>query len=84
MCRLPQELRAHYQQFKKDQRLPNEKDILGILKDVVSEFATFYVILDALDECTNNEAATLELIDTIWSLNGTVKLMCTSRPVPVF
>ncbi|KAL2120962.1 hypothetical protein VTJ04DRAFT_4989 [Mycothermus thermophilus] len=84
MCQLPHELRAHYQQFKQDQRLPNVNDILGILKDVVSEFTTFYVIMDALDECTNNEVATLELIDTIRSLSSTVKLMCTSRPIPVF
>jgi Cdc6-like AAA superfamily ATPase len=63
---------------------PSLDDIFGALQSVCSNHATVYIVVDALDECADNDGARSRLIDRLRELQARtdVRLLVTSRRIP--
>jgi len=59
--------------------------LLHSMLELFKDNVTIFIVIDALDECSDREEAKLleklTLIET-WNLKCTVKILCTSRPEP--
>jgi hypothetical protein len=60
---------------------PSPDDVFGALQTVCSNYTTVYIVVDALDECTDREG---ELIDKLRELQfrRDVRILFTSRFIP--
>lgn len=58
---------------------PSLRDISDLLKDKVQTYRSIFIILDALDECDDDNSREA-LIGQVRALQPTVRLMVTSRP----
>ena len=76
------ELELLFSSCNNGQRQPDTKSLLIVLKDMLKGFDKAYVILDALDECSDREQL-LESIEEIqiWGLPQ-LHMLLTSRQVP--
>ena len=75
----PDILAALYSQNLDGQRQPTMKDLMTTLKDMLGGFRNVYLIMDALDECEDQEQLLLLIQEiTEWKL-GTVHILATSR-----
>lgn len=63
---------------------PPLDDIFGALQSVCSNYATVYIIVDALDECADKDGERGRLIDKLRELQARtdVRLLFTSRSIP--
>ncbi|KAK3176371.1 hypothetical protein OEA41_007694 [Lepraria neglecta] len=52
-----------------------------LLTTVAKEFSTVFVVIDALDECDEDNRARLDFLKDIRSLQATVRIFATSRPI---
>lgn len=71
-----------YKKFAKEEKKLSESGIIDALKEAVEALSTVYIVIDALDECTNaNERD--GLVKHLQSLQprADVRLMFTSRIV---
>jgi hypothetical protein len=71
-----------YKKFAKEEKKLSESGIIDALKEAVEALSTVYIVIDALDECTNaNERD--RLVKHLQSLQSRadVRLMITSRIV---
>jgi Cdc6-like AAA superfamily ATPase len=73
-----------YDHHLKQGSRPSLDDIFGALQSVCSNHATVYIVVDALDECSDKDGARGRLIDKLRELQARtdVRLMCTSRFIP--
>jgi hypothetical protein len=73
-----------YDHHLKQGSRPSLDDIFGALLSVCSNHATVYIVVDALDECSDKDGARGRLIDKLRELQARtdVRLMCTSRFIP--
>ncbi|KAH8170601.1 protein kinase domain-containing protein [Sarocladium implicatum] len=76
---LPQEVRAIYDLHKKYDTQPSQEQIIDLLGRVLVRFEKLYIVVDALDECSESESITLSLLSSILQLGNKVQLLCTSR-----
>ena len=84
---LPTTPSAVEQLYKKHQThgtRPYLEDLTKLLQEVCSLHSTTYIVVDALDECTDHEGARDKLINELLALKATTNLhlMLTSRPLP--
>jgi hypothetical protein len=74
------------QEFKSSQgqTLPTYNKLLGILKELLSDFTHTYIVLDALDEC-NKHQVLVQLITRLrdWTTQS-LHLLFTSQPHKIF
>lgn len=63
---------------------PSLDEIFGALQSVCSNYAVVYIVVDALDECADQDGMRGRLIDKLRKLQARtdVRLMCTSRFLP--
>ncbi|KAJ6454099.1 hypothetical protein C8R47DRAFT_1329202 [Mycena vitilis] len=73
------------QHFKSCQggKLPTYSDLLVMLNSVLAQFAGTYVVLDALDECSEPDEL-VEFISTLRGWSKPVHLLVTSQPRTLF
>ncbi|KAJ7102707.1 ankyrin repeat-containing domain protein [Mycena epipterygia] len=73
-------------QLSRGQTLPTYQDLQDVLKELLSELARTYIILDALDECQDTEQEKLvDLISMLRSWTQTpLHLLITSQPRGIF
>ncbi|KAL9082941.1 MAG: hypothetical protein Q9165_008722 [Trypethelium subeluteriae] len=59
-------------------------EIVSILKSVMGKLDTVYIVIDALDECSDQDGSCTVLLETLFDLryDGDLRLMCTSRYMP--
>ena len=76
---IPQELRSLYQRHKQEGTRPTRSEISQLLHLLVSQISTSYIIIDAVDECTNIDGTRDALFKDLWNLTPNVRLLCTSR-----
>ncbi|KAJ7464497.1 hypothetical protein FB451DRAFT_440150 [Mycena latifolia] len=80
-------LEEQYTLKSKGQTLPNFQDLLVVLEKLLLELGHSYIILDALDECPDNEHQCLvDLISTLqkWTQSYKLHLLITSQPRQIF
>lgn len=61
---------------------PTPTELLGALKSEIGAFSKVFIIVDALDECSEDNNRRANLLDALLSLPKNVKLLVTSRPLP--
>lgn len=67
------------QHSKKDTR-PTLQEISKALQSAISSFSRVFIVVDALDECSEFNNSRSDLLDVLGVLGDTVSLMITSRP----
>jgi hypothetical protein len=77
---LPENLEALYRKHRTDDTRPPLADVCNILGKAMSQSPKTYIVLDALDEMTD-EGKRLTLLETIYKLEGKAKIMVTSRKI---
>ncbi|KAF1982386.1 ankyrin [Aulographum hederae CBS 113979] len=77
--KIPVTLEALYTSCDQGNRQPLIDTLISVLRDMVLEFPQSYLILDALDECTQRDEL-LDILDQIagWQLDG-IHILVTSR-----
>jgi hypothetical protein len=77
---LAKEIRDLYQEYqeRRETRLTS-KDISRILQREASQVSSFFIILDALDECTGGETCSTKILLELGEIPN-VRLMITGRP----
>ena len=76
---IPDDLRRLYNNFKHQQSLPAERQIFDLLEAQVKSLSKGYIIIDALDECREEDDTRERFLLEISKLAPHVLLMITSR-----
>ncbi|KAF2179090.1 hypothetical protein K469DRAFT_322187 [Zopfia rhizophila CBS 207.26] len=73
-----------YDEHSKRGSRPSLDEILRVLQSICLNYTTVYIVVDALDECTDREGARCRLIDKLRELQARidVRLLFTSRFIP--
>ena len=76
---IPEALANLYDQYRKDRQFPTTGRLFGSIPHIVEGFQEGYVVLDALDECTDRKAI-LDLVEGIvgWKLEN-LRVLVSSR-----
>ena len=78
--KLPENLEELYRKHQTTDTRPPLEDICNILGEAMLQSPKTYIVLDALDEMTD-EGKRLILLETIYNLKGSAKIMVTSRKI---
>ena len=80
---IPDGLAALYSTSRQGQQQPMTTSLMKALRDILAGFHHAYILLDALDECAEQDKL-LSFIEQVtdWKL-GHVHILATSRPDPV-
>ncbi|KAL7928629.1 hypothetical protein V8C35DRAFT_317810 [Trichoderma chlorosporum] len=76
------ELRSLYTQHTNQKTRPSVPDIVALLLDVVLSFSKVFIIIDALDECTDADDVRFILLTELKKLKHRMCLLVMSRPIP--
>lgn len=79
--RLPESLQSAHSQSQSEQKQLTTEDMTTILRQMLKGFSSTYILLDALDECTDRNDL-LEFIEALmaWNIDGNkLHLLITSR-----
>lgn len=71
--------RSLYELHKRYDTRPTITQISDLLCKFVAKLQSVHVFVDALDECTESEAAALQFVSAVRALGSQVKILCTSR-----
>ncbi|KAI0885923.1 uncharacterized protein GGS22DRAFT_188212 [Annulohypoxylon maeteangense] len=74
-----QDLYAHH---TKENTRPSAGDIVELLQSVVHSFSKVFVIVDALDECSDTDDVRSTWITELRKLQHRMSILVTSRPIP--
>ena len=76
---LPDPLQSAYSRSQNGQNQPTIEDLTTLLCQLLRYFKSTYILLDALDECTDRESL-LEFLEALvgWNIHG-LHLLATSR-----
>ena len=63
---------------------PSSREIIDAVNSVVAEFTRIFIIIDALDECSNEERTRDKLLEEIFKIQETssIAVFATSRSLP--
>ncbi|KAK5005855.1 hypothetical protein LTR28_007196 [Elasticomyces elasticus] len=81
---IPQPVEALYAHHSRRNTRPSLSELRKILKDVVESFSRVYIIVDALDECRNDDGTRDKLLSSLRDVQaGTdTRFLATSRYLP--
>jgi hypothetical protein len=84
MKQLPEAVSRSYSESASKGLKPTAESLLNILKQALETFKSVYVVIDALDECSENHNVRQKLIKCLNSLqiNSDIRLAITSRFIP--
>jgi len=77
-AKTPEALQALYSRNQNGQQQPSNDGLVATLQSILGDFPMTYIILDALDECTDR-AELLELIREISGWKMKIHILATSR-----
>lgn len=61
---------------------PTLDEIIPLLRSEICYYSRLYVVIDALDECTDEAGVRSNFLRAMRSLSGPISLLFTSRPLP--
>ena len=79
---LPEEIRDMYKQHTKEKTRTSLAEYLRLLHMVVQMFSQAFLLVDALDECKEEDGARKRFLAALEELSAGVHLVVTSRWVP--
>ena len=64
--------------------LPSRKEYFTVLQTILTKFSTVYIVLDSIDECSNQDSTRDQLLINLRNLqqHADLRLMVTSRSIP--
>ena len=77
---VPLELANLYKNSKSQQ--PQDASLENILDNILSQFPHAYIVIDALDECTNRNKVATWLSKIMKNVTKNIHILITSRPLP--
>lgn len=78
---LPESLKRIHRENKIKQSPIKAKDSLNLLQEQLQDLERSYIIIDALDECTEENGVREELLDAVLHLPESTSVMITSRDI---
>ena len=75
-------IKSFYQYHQCEDNRPTLDEITGALKSEIQTYSKVFLIVDALDECREDDGTREKLLKVLRSLYGNVNLMVTSRDLP--
>jgi Cdc6-like AAA superfamily ATPase len=77
-------LQSMYDLHETKKTRPSFREISAALQSVLAKYSRVYVVIDALDECSDQDGTRSQLLDFCRSLQGQMdlRLMATSRHIP--
>lgn len=83
---VPAELHTLHDEHERRQTRPSSDQLLNTLSRVVESTTRTYIVLDALDECRNDDRTLDRLLELVFSVQtqliGKVSLLATTRFIP--
>ena len=79
---LPEEIRDMYNQHNIEKTRPSLAEYLHLLHKVARMFSQAFLLVDALDECKEEDGARRRLLAALRELSADVRLVVTSRWIP--
>ncbi len=81
---VPEPMKDLYESCMRDGSRPKQGDLSNMLRVELRRLGKVFLVVDALDEYSDSEAAQKLLLDELQSLREMTNLMVTSRPVSPF
>ena len=81
---LPSSVINLHERHKQQGSCPALTEWTTLLEECLPLFSTISIVVDALDECTEEDNAREKLISVIQQLGPNVRILCTSRPLMSF
>jgi hypothetical protein len=78
---LSDEVQRLFETYSQTQALPPLSALVSALHAQMNQFSRVFVVVDALDECSDDESARNEFLDALKSLPDCVKWLVTSRRI---
>ena len=75
----PDELRSLYNRNRNQARRPSRSELLELLSNVASAFSSLFIVIDALDECDNNDGTRSMLTSGLMKTLPDARFLYTSR-----
>ena len=77
-------LKSYYDEHKNSNTDPTPKRAFEVLKTECDSWSRIFIIVDALDECSEKDATRQRVVEGLQSLQGSKKIniLVTSRPIP--
>lgn len=79
---LPEEIRKMYKQYNKEKIRPSLAEYLHLLHKVARMFSQAFLLVDALDECKEDDGARKRLLAALRDLSASFRIFVTSRWIP--
>jgi hypothetical protein len=81
---IPEHLKALYDNHVKHRTRPSIDEVSKSLHSIIESYSQVFVVVDALDECRDDDGTRKKLLSEIRSLQSqsNVKMMATSRFIP--
>ena len=79
---IPQQLRRLYDRFQKEGARPGLNELSPVLQEQLQLCARAYIVVDALDEYSDRDAARENMVDILLKLQEYANLLVTSRDLP--
>ena len=79
---LPEEIRNKYKQCKVEKTRPLLADYLQLLHKVARMFSQAFLLVDALDECKEDDGARKRFLAALRELSTSFRIVVTSRWIP--
>ncbi|OPB44479.1 hypothetical protein A0O28_0027980 [Trichoderma guizhouense] len=80
----PPEVEELYNRHEERMTRPLIKELSEVLVSLIKSFSRIFIIIDALDECEDNDGSRTRLLNQLFSLQEEthLNLFATSRPIP--
>ena len=77
-------LEGYYNRHRTSNTDPDPKGAFEVLKAECDNWSRIFIIVDALDECSEKDATRQRLVEGLLSLQGSkrINILVTSRPIP--
>ena len=81
---ISESLKSYYDEHKGSNTDPNAKQAFEVLRAQCDNWSRIFIVIDALDECSERDATRGRVIEGLVSLRGSkrINILVTSRPIP--
>ena len=75
-------VQSFYERHQRRETRPTLSQLIGVLISEIQTYSKVFIVVDALDECREDDATRAMLLEALRSLPGQVNLLVTSRDLP--
>jgi len=79
---ISENVKSFYERHRREGTFPTLDEVTGALTAEIETYSRVFIVVDALDECREDDATRAMFLEVLRSLPGNVNLMVTSRNLP--